>query len=163
MINFFFLYFSFFFFQNMLGPVRNPLPPVIFKPPVSRRNSRHSGCAHLWLARCPGERRNMAIKVYTSGCRLLCHDDAIGSRKVSYILYLTDSDCTWREVLGFALGLYNTRPGQRDHEASIPPAFNQLSFFAIHQATILRCLEQFHAPSSCDWLLGDSASPQQTC
>jgi len=35
----------------------------------------------------------MAINVYTPGCYLLCHNDVIGSHKVSYISYLTDPEC----------------------------------------------------------------------
>lgn len=39
---------------------------------------------------------------YTSpqGGHLLCHDDVIGTRRVSYIVYLTDPDQPWRDADG---------------------------------------------------------------
>ena len=40
------------------------------------------------------------------GCHLLCHDDVIGTRRVSYIIYLTDPDDEWEEKDGGALELY---------------------------------------------------------
>ena len=40
------------------------------------------------------------------GCHLLCHDDVIGTRRVSYIIYLTDPDDEWEERDGGALELY---------------------------------------------------------
>jgi hypothetical protein len=40
-----------------------------------------------------GQKTDMAINVYTEGCHLLCHDDVIGSRRLSYILYLPG--CIW--------------------------------------------------------------------
>ena len=40
------------------------------------------------------------------GCHLLCHDDVIGTRRVSYIIYLTDPDEDWLKEDGGALELY---------------------------------------------------------
>ena len=96
-----------------------------------------------------GKKTDMAINVYTPGCHLLCHDDVIGSRRVSYILYLTDPDDPWKEEWGGALRLYPTEVHTKsdgktvkvplpDHTVSIPPAFNQLSFFAVQPG------ESFH-------------------
>ena len=96
-----------------------------------------------------GKKTDMAINVYTPGCHLLCHDDVIGSRRVSYILYLTDPDTPWKEDWGGALRLYPTQTYTEDdgevikvpspdYSVSIPPAFNQLSFFAVQPG------ESFH-------------------
>lgn len=95
-----------------------------------------------------GKKTDMAINVYTPGCHLLCHDDVIGSRRVSYILYLTDPDKPWKKEWGGALRLYPTsHPTAEDQSlkvplpdptVSIPPAFNQLSFFAVQPG------ESFH-------------------
>jgi Rps23 Pro-64 3,4-dihydroxylase Tpa1-like proline 4-hydroxylase len=49
-----------------------------------------------------------ACNCHSTGCHLLCHDDVIGTRKVSYILYLTDED--WKEEDGGHLELYGSRP-----------------------------------------------------
>ena len=43
---------------------------------------------------------------WCAGCHLLCHDDVIGTRRVSYIIYLTDPDDEWRQEDGGALELY---------------------------------------------------------
>ena len=103
-----------------------------------------------------GKKTDMAINVYTPGCHLLCHDDVIGSRRVSYILYLTDPDKPWKEEWGGALRLYPTqdltgKDGQvikvpsPDASVSIPPAFNQLSFFAVQPGQSFHDVEEVFA------------------
>ncbi|KAL8933982.1 MAG: hypothetical protein Q9211_005471 [Gyalolechia sp. 1 TL-2023] len=103
-----------------------------------------------------GKKTDMAINVYTPGCHLLCHDDVIGSRRVSYILYLTDPDRPWRPECGGALRLYPTQYSKTDDgnevkvpspdfSVSIPPAFNQLSFFAVQPGESFHDVEEVHA------------------
>ncbi|KAL8697384.1 MAG: hypothetical protein Q9201_007151 [Fulgogasparrea decipioides] len=103
-----------------------------------------------------GRKTDMAINVYTPGCHLLCHDDVIGSRRVSYILYLTDPDRSWKPEWGGALRLYPTvvrkeKDGKEvkvpspDSSVSIPPAFNQLSFFAVQPGESFHDVEEVYA------------------
>ncbi|KAI4248266.1 MAG: hypothetical protein LQ352_005966 [Teloschistes flavicans] len=103
-----------------------------------------------------GKKTDMAINVYTPGCHLLCHDDVIGSRRVSYILYLTDPDRSWKPEWGGALRLYPTivhrdKDGKEikapspDYSVSIPPAFNQLSFFAVQPGESFHDVEEVYA------------------
>lgn len=103
-----------------------------------------------------GRKTDMAINVYTPGCHLLCHDDVIGSRRVSYILYLTDPDLPWKEEWGGALRLYPTKTFEDDGEKTvtpspdftkvIPPAWNQLSFFAVQPGESFHDVEEvYHA------------------
>ena len=98
----------------------------------------------------------MAINVYTPGCHLLCHDDVIGSRRLSYILYLTDPDKPWKAEWGGALRLYPTQDltgkdeqvikvPSPDFSVSIPPAFNQLSFFAVQPGQSFHDVEEVYA------------------
>jgi prolyl 3-hydroxylase /prolyl 3,4-dihydroxylase len=97
----------------------------------------------------------MAINVYTPGCHLLCHDDVIGSRRVSYILYLTDPDKPWQASWGGALRLYPTdtvdasgnviKGPSPDFTVSIPPSFNQLSFFAVQPGESFHDVEEVYA------------------
>ena len=98
----------------------------------------------------------MAINVYTPGCHLLCHDDVIGSRRVSYILYLTDPDTPWKDEWGGALRLYPTQTYTEDdggvtkvpspdYSVSIPPAFNQLSFFAVQPGESFHDVQEVYA------------------
>ena len=47
-----------------------------------------------------------ATNLHTQGCHLLVHDDVIGTRKVSYIIYLTNPDESWSEADGGHLELY---------------------------------------------------------
>ncbi|CCU81333.1 Fe II 2-oxoglutarate-dependent dioxygenase [Blumeria hordei DH14] len=103
-----------------------------------------------------GKKTDMAINVYTPGCHLLCHDDVIGSRRVSYILYLTDPDLPWKNEWGGALRLYPTKTyennGEKtvtpcpDFEKKLPPAWNQLSFFAVQPGESFHDVEEvYHA------------------
>ncbi|KAI1435342.1 Oxoglutarate and iron-dependent oxygenase degradation C-term-domain-containing protein [Xylaria sp. CBS 124048] len=106
-----------------------------------------------------GRKTDMAINVYTPGCYLLCHDDVISSRKVSYILYLTDPDTPWKPEWGGALRLFpvQTLPGEDGQVARmptpdvskvIPPAWNQLSFFAVQPGESFHDVEEvYHAES----------------
>ncbi|KAL2037284.1 hypothetical protein N7G274_009973 [Stereocaulon virgatum] len=106
-----------------------------------------------------GKKTDMAINVYTPSCHLLCHDDVIGSRRVSYILYLTDPDNPWKEEWGGALRLYptqthdekdgqSTKVPEPDHSVSIPPAFNQLSFFAVQPGESFHDVEEVYSPEA---------------
>lgn len=51
-----------------------------------------------------GSKMDMSINSYQEGCHLLNHDDVIGTRRVSYILYLTDPDQLW---VNFRLNIFN--------------------------------------------------------
>lgn len=48
-----------------------------------------------------------AVNCHDKGCHLLCHDDVIGTRKISYIIYLTDPDPVWKDEDGGRLELYD--------------------------------------------------------
>lgn len=104
-----------------------------------------------------GRKTDMAINVYTEGCHLLCHDDVIGDRRISYILYLTDPDTPWQPEWGGALRLYPTTPktgknGETvpvpgpDNSVSIPPSFDQLSFFAVQPGQSFHDVEEVYHP-----------------
>lgn len=103
-----------------------------------------------------GRKTDMAINVYTPGCHLLCHDDVIGSRRISYILYLTDPDIPWKETWGGALRLFPTTTHDDDGVKTvtpepdttkvIAPAWNQLSFFAVQPGLSFHDVEEvYHA------------------
>jgi Rps23 Pro-64 3,4-dihydroxylase Tpa1-like proline 4-hydroxylase len=103
-----------------------------------------------------GSKTDMAVNVYTPGCHLLCHDDVIGSRRVSYILYLTDPEHPWQASWGGALRLYPTEKMQEEDGSEqrvpsaeftkvIPPAFNQLSFFAVQPGESFHDVEEVYA------------------
>eukprot|EP00980_Cylindrotheca_fusiformis_P006726 scaffold1400_cov137-Cylindrotheca_fusiformis.AAC.4 len=86
-----------------------------------------------------------ACNCHAPGCHLLCHDDVIGTRKVSYIIYLTEQD--WKEEEGGALELYGNQkddPISDSESTPVPlarawPMFNSMAFFVVKPG------ESFHA------------------
>ena len=92
-----------------------------------------------------------AVNCHTPGCHLLCHDDVIGTRKVSYILYLTDREPEWKNEDGGRLELYESVIEQHEHSSSndnkqsetqrrvpkpipaktILPTFNSMAYFVV--------------------------------
>ncbi|KAK3052269.1 putative component of NuA3 histone acetyltransferase complex [Extremus antarcticus] len=106
-----------------------------------------------------GKKTDMAVNVYVPGCHLLCHDDVIGSRRVSYILYLTDPDIPWQAEWGGALRLYPTeemedesgkvfKVPKSEWTQIIPPAWNQLSFFAVQPGESFHDVEEVYHRSA---------------
>nr|AAG38547.1 Yer049wp-like protein [Pneumocystis carinii] len=91
--------------------------------------SKVTGCGYL-----SGKKIDISVNMYGQGGHLLNHDDVIGSREVSFILYLIDPDETWLPSYGGALRLYPTvRPcfPESEHEKAIFPVWNQLCFFQV--------------------------------
>ncbi|KAH0608209.1 uncharacterized protein H6S33_002261 [Morchella sextelata] len=109
-------------------------------------------CAVTGCGALSGTKTDMAINVYTPGSHLLTHDDVIGSRRVSYILYLTSPDSPWQESWGGALRLYPTvvaddgvtRVPEPMWEKVIPPAWNQLSFFEVQPGLSFHDVEEVY-------------------
>eukprot|EP00055_Hartaetosiga_balthica_P009233 m.36338 g.36338 ORF g.36338 m.36338 type:complete len:584 (-) comp6661_c0_seq1:185-1936(-) len=108
--------------------------------------SNISGCGELT------DRVDMAATAYAQGCHLLCHDDVIGTRAVSFIIYFSAED--WTEADGGALELYpmeadsivyktvTSDDGKRTEDlkqgipAALPtgrqlPLFNTMAFFRV--------------------------------
>lgn len=130
---------------------------------VKLRDALYSGEFREWVSevtgagKVSGRKTDMAVNVYTPGSYLLCHDDVIGSRRVSYILYLTDPDNPWKPEWGGGLRLYPTEPRKNladkdvrvplaEWNVNIPPSFSQLSFFAVRPGESYHDVEEvFHA------------------
>ena len=135
----------------------NRLPSLLFLRDALYSESFRTYLSQLTKAGpLSGKKTDMAVNVYTPGCHLLCHDDVIGSRRVSYILYLTDPDNPWREEWGGALRLYPTQTfvgkddrsvkvPSPDYSVSIPPSFGQLSFFAVQPGESFHDVEEVYA------------------
>ncbi|KAL7573779.1 hypothetical protein ACA910_007808 [Epithemia clementina (nom. ined.)] len=96
-----------------------------------------------------------ALNCHTTGCHLLCHDDVIGTRKISYILYLTDPDWTAEE--GGALELYDrcndpdmtnasaslaTAVPQSIPSCTILPTFNTMAFFEVKPGVSFHAVQE---------------------
>ncbi|KIX05284.1 uncharacterized protein Z518_06156 [Rhinocladiella mackenziei CBS 650.93] len=132
---------------------------------VRLRDALYSSEFREWVSivtgagKVSGKKTDMAVNVYTPGCYLLCHDDVIGSRRVSYILYLTDPDHPWQPEWGGGLRLFPTetkknKAGEEikvplaEHSLNIPPSFGQLSFFAVRPGESYHDVEEvYHGPN----------------
>eukprot|EP00201_Polytomella_parva_P018149 CAMPEP_0175071454 /NCGR_PEP_ID=MMETSP0052_2-20121109/19253_1 /TAXON_ID=51329 ORGANISM="Polytomella parva, Strain SAG 63-3" /NCGR_SAMPLE_ID=MMETSP0052_2 /ASSEMBLY_ACC=CAM_ASM_000194 /LENGTH=546 /DNA_ID=CAMNT_0016338629 /DNA_START=56 /DNA_END=1693 /DNA_ORIENTATION=+ len=89
-----------------------------------------TGCGNL------SSRIDCSCNVYANGGHLLCHDDVIGKRRVSWIIYLTDPDTLWEEKDGGALELYPPAEGQQYVPDVVPslshlPIFNTMAMFTV--------------------------------
>lgn len=128
---------------------------------VRLRDALYSSEFREWVStvtgagKVSGKKTDMAVNVYTPGSYLLCHDDVIGSRRVSYILYLTDPDHPWQPEWGGGLRLFPTeikknKAGEdikvplAEHSLTIPPAFGQLSFFAVRPGESYHDVEEVY-------------------
>ncbi len=124
-----------------LRTVRNSLYSREFREFISRV----TGCGPLSVTR-----QDLAINVYQKGCYLLPHDDVIGTRRVSFILYLTDPKDVWEPSRGGALRLYPVQTlSDPSHEelVSIPPSFNHLALFAVQPGRSYHDVEEIYHDS----------------
>ena len=92
-----------------------------------------------------------AANCHAPGCHLLCHDDVIGTRKVSYIIYLTEPNWTAEE--GGALELYShdfiatstdaeVRVPQAIPSMTILPVFNSMAYFEVKPGTSFHAVQE---------------------
>jgi Rps23 Pro-64 3,4-dihydroxylase Tpa1-like proline 4-hydroxylase len=91
------------------------------------------------------DRVDCSSNAYANSCHLLCHDDVIGTRRVSYIIYLSDPDESWTAEDGGAIELYPLESssivkyddaGEQGIPVPIPtkahiPFFNSMLFFTV--------------------------------
>lgn len=102
--------------------------------------SKITGCGKL-----SGVKTDMSVNTYTKGCHLLTHDDVIGSRRVSFILYLPDPDKTWKPHYGGALRLFPAfvpNVPKTDFAAKLVPQFNQMAFFTVQPGLSFHDVEE---------------------
>lgn len=102
--------------------------------------SKVTGCGKL-----SGVKTDMSINTYTKGCHLLTHDDVIGSRRVSFILYLPDPEFTWKPHYGGALRLFPAvvpNVPETDYSAKLVPQFNQIAFFTVQPGLSFHDVEE---------------------
>ncbi|KAG8203172.1 hypothetical protein GWM34_02123 [Candida africana] len=102
--------------------------------------SKVTGCGKL-----SGIKTDMSINTYRKGCHLLTHDDVIGSRRVSFILYLPEPDKTWKENYGGALRLFPAivpNVPKTDFSAKLVPQFNQIAFFTVQPGLSFHDVEE---------------------
>ncbi|KAG2156423.1 nuclear protein [Suillus clintonianus] len=104
-----------------------------------------TGCGPL-----SGTKQDMSVNSYTQGCHLLNHDDVIGTRRVSYILYMPlPYGQEWKKEWGGALELYPVQigvDGIPEPKAApckaIPPSWNQFIFFEVQPGKSFHSVEE---------------------
>jgi prolyl 3-hydroxylase /prolyl 3,4-dihydroxylase len=94
----------------------------------------------------------MSVNTYRKGCHLLNHDDVIGTRRVSYVLYMPLPNYQlWQREWGGALELYPVKEkegtqGVLEPEPvptkSIPPAWNQFILFQVQPGRSFHSVEE---------------------
>jgi prolyl 3-hydroxylase /prolyl 3,4-dihydroxylase len=100
-----------------------------------------------WTNLCPGTlttRVDCAANCHAPGCHLLCHDDVIGTRKISFILYLTDDE-EWKSNEGGALELYASDSDGNPEaipSTSLLPQWNSLAFFEVKPGVSFHAVQE---------------------
>ena len=118
------------------------LRAAIYSPEFREMVQRMTGCAPLT------DRIDCSANVYPRSGHLLCHDDVIGTRCISYIVYLTDPDVGWDEVDGGALELYPVEsPGTPavDPSVSLLPKWNSMAFFTVQPGRSFHAVQEVFA------------------
>jgi hypothetical protein len=107
------------------------LRKALYSPAFREFVSLVTGCGAL------SERVDCSCNLYVRGSHLLCHDDVIGTRRVSYIVYLAEPYEGWEAADGGALELYPlARPGVPGEPAVYPsaallPEWNSMALFTV--------------------------------
>ncbi|KAJ7693866.1 nuclear protein [Mycena rosella] len=131
--------------QISLLPNLLTLRDALYSPVFRNFLRAVTGCGPL-----SGTKQDMSVNSYTRGCHLLNHDDVIGSRRVSYILYMPLPHFQfWQKDWGGALELYPTvvgPDGEREPVSmpskSIPPSWNQFIFFEVQPGLSFHSVEE---------------------
>jgi prolyl 3-hydroxylase /prolyl 3,4-dihydroxylase len=94
------------------------------------------------LTSCPEltSRVDMAASAYASGCHLLCHDDVIGTRAVSFVLYLSEEDWDGKRD-GGNLELYSS-PHEPVPAKKVPPTFGTLVLFEVKPGVSFHAVQE---------------------
>uniref|UniRef100_A0A7S0D2P2 Fe2OG dioxygenase domain-containing protein n=1 Tax=Amorphochlora amoebiformis TaxID=1561963 RepID=A0A7S0D2P2_9EUKA len=86
------------------------------------------------------DRIDCSVNVYVKGNHLLCHDDVIGSRRLSYIIYLVDQHPRWNKSEGGRLELYP--PGGSSPECYVTPEWNSMIVFKVDPGRSFHAVEE---------------------
>ncbi|KAI0268215.1 nuclear protein [Gloeopeniophorella convolvens] len=131
--------------QVSLLPNLLKLRDALYSPKFREFLRTVTGCGPL-----SGTKQDMSVNTYRKGCHLLNHDDVIGTRRVSYILYMPLPHYQlWQKEWGGALELYPVREGadgllepEPVPTKSIPPVWNQFIFFEVQPGRSFHSVEE---------------------
>ncbi|PIL37015.1 hypothetical protein GSI_00707 [Ganoderma sinense ZZ0214-1] len=131
--------------QIALLPSLLTLRNALYSPMFREFLRAVTGCGPL-----SGTKQDMSVVSYRKGCHLLNHDDVIGTRRVSYILYMPLPHYQgWQADWGGALELYPVKPRPEGlpepepvPEKSVPPVWNQFIFFEVQPGHSFHSVEE---------------------
>lgn len=131
--------------QIALLPNLLKLRDALYSPTFRTFMRTVTGCGPL-----SGVKQDMSINTYKKGCHLLNHDDVIGTRRVSYILYMPLPHYQlWQKEWGGALELYPVKMSEEGvlepepvPTKSIPPSWNQFIFFEVQPGKSFHSVEE---------------------
>lgn len=117
------------------------LRDAIYSPEFRQFVTDVTGCGDL------SDQTDCACNVHPIGGHLLCHDDVIGDRRVSYIVYLTDPDEPWQAEDGGALELYPEAPHAPHTPDVIPtatvlPVWNSMAMFTVQPGRSFHSIQE---------------------
>ena len=92
--------------ERAVLPTLIALRDALYSPTFRSFVQAVTGCGPL-----SGIKTDMSCAEYSQGCYLLNHDDVIGTRRISFILYLVLDEPGWRPEWGGALELYPVKEG----------------------------------------------------
>lgn len=102
-------------------PALCSLRDTVYSSSFRRRVEKIAGLPENSLS----ERVDCSANIYMEGGHLLCHDDCIGTRAVSYVIYLTDPE--WTEADGGCFEIF-------DRDACVDrvlPSWNSMMLFRV--------------------------------
>lgn len=121
----------------------------LYSPEFRQFISSVLGCGPL------SEQTDCACNIHPRGGHLLCHDDVIGTRRVSYIIYLTDPDDPWTVKDGGLLELYprlkDAKSGEELPEPDVVPAttvvpkWNHMAIFTVDPGHSFHSIQEVFA------------------
>ncbi|KZO98146.1 hypothetical protein CALVIDRAFT_479244 [Calocera viscosa TUFC12733] len=153
--------------QLALFPSLLRLRNALYSRPFRQFMRSVTGCGPL-----SGTKQDMSANSYRAGCHLLNHDDVIGTRRVSYILYLPlagGGEVGWQDAWGGALELYpvsSPAAGELPEPAAVPtkrlpPSWNQFVFFEVQPGHSFHSVEEVVVPLHPNDSVGGSGEGRQ--
>jgi Rps23 Pro-64 3,4-dihydroxylase Tpa1-like proline 4-hydroxylase len=133
---------------------------ALFPSLLKLRDALYSTSFRTWLREVTGcgplsgSKQDMSVNSYVQTCHLLNHDDVIGTRRVSYILYMPlPYEEPWKPEWGGALELYPTVEVESSNggliseptcipSKIIPPSWNQFVFFEVQPGKSFHSVEE---------------------
>ncbi|KAH8113328.1 Oxoglutarate and iron-dependent oxygenase degradation C-term-domain-containing protein [Phellopilus nigrolimitatus] len=125
--------------QIALLPNLLKLRDALYSPAFRSFLRKVTGCGPL-----SGSKQDMAVNSYKKGCHLLNHDDVIGTRRVSYILYMPMHQSEeWKaDSIPVKLGPDGTEEPETMPSKTIPPSWNQFVFFEVQPGHSFHSVEE---------------------